>query len=167
MELVIRKMKKSDILAIDQGFIRQEWEARTEILENYLREQEKGKRQVLVAELDNQVAGYLTIVPKSKQGPFKDLYPEIVDFNVFERFQRRSIGQKLIKRAAYEVSFSTDILTIGVGLHSGYGAAQRLYIKNGYVPDGSGIWYENRQLKRGEHCLNNDDLVLYFSKKLV
>ncbi len=167
MELVIRKMEKEDVLAIDEEFANQNWEKRTDILTNYFLEQKKGKRQVLVAEINSQVAGYLTIVPKAIHGPFKDLLPEIVDFNVFERFQRMSIGQKLIKRAAYEVSFSTDILTIGVGLHPGYGAAQRLYIKNGYVPDGSGIWYNNRQLKRGESCLNNDDLVLYFSKKLV
>ena len=29
-----------------------------------------------------------------------------------------------------------DIVYLGVGLHSGYGSAQRMYVKRGYVPDG-------------------------------
>lgn len=32
-----------------------------------------------------------------------------------------------------------DIVYLGVGLHSGYGNAQRMYGKRGYVPDGSGV----------------------------
>jgi len=55
---------------------------------------------------------------------------------------------------------------LGVGLHPGYGAAQRLYIKQGYVPDGSGVWFQNKQLKPNERCVNDDELVLYLSKKL-
>ena len=52
-----------------------------------------------------------------------------------------------------------------VGLHSGYGAAQRLYIKRGYIPDGSGVWYRNQPLEMNATIQNNDDLVLYLSKK--
>ena len=42
---------------------------------------------------------------------------------------------------------------LGVGLHPGYGAAQRLYIKQGYVPDGSGVWFQNKQLKPNDRVL--------------
>ena len=37
-----------------------------------------------------------------------------------------------------------DIVYLGVGLHSGYGSAQRMYVKRGYVPDGSGVWYQDK-----------------------
>ena len=59
-----------------------------------------------------------------------------------------------------------DTVSLGVGLHHGYGSAQRLYIKRGYIPDGSGVWYKNKQLEQYTACCNDDDLVLYLSKKL-
>ena len=47
---------------------------------------------------------------------------------------------------------TSDTVCLGVGLHSGYGAAQRMYVLRGYVPDGSGV--------------NDDELNLFLSKKL-
>ena len=58
------------------------------------------------------------------------------------------------------------VVYLGVGLHSGYGSAQRMYVKRGYIPDGSGLWYRDRQCQPHAPCRNDDDLVLYFSKKL-
>ena len=57
------------------------------------------------------------------------------------------------------------MVTLGVGLHKGYGPAQRLYVKRGYIPDGSGLWFNNEPLAPYAPCENSDDLVLYFSKK--
>ena len=57
-------------------------------------------------------------------------------------------------------------MTLVVGLHHGYGAAQRLYIKSGFIPDGSGVWYNNQLLAAYAPCENNDGLVLYLSKKV-
>lgn len=54
----------------------------------------------------------------------------------------------------------------GVGLHSGYGAAQRMYVLRGYVPDGSGVWYEGRVWDQYAPCVNDDELNLFLSKKL-
>lgn len=59
-----------------------------------------------------------------------------------------------------------DTVCLGVGLHSGYGAAQRMYVKRGYIPDGTGVWYGGRVCPQYEDCCNDDDLVLYFSKIL-
>lgn len=55
---------------------------------------------------------------------------------------------------------------LGVGLHSGYGSAQRMYVKRGYIPNGSGVWYQDKICTPYEVCINDDDLVLYLSKKL-
>ena len=61
---------------------------------------------------------------------------------------------------------ASDTVCLGVGLHSGYGAAQRMYVLRGYVPDGSGVWYEGHVLEQYVPCVNDDELVLYLSKKL-
>lgn len=60
----------------------------------------------------------------------------------------------------------SDTVYLSVGLHSGYGSAQRMYVKHGYIPDGSGAWYRDKVLPQYADCCNDDDLVLYLSKKL-
>ena len=162
---IIRKMIESDIQHLSQGFINQGWPGREEILARYFLEQECGEREVLVAEIDGVVAGYITILPSAKQGPLAEIHPELSDFNVFEPFQNQGIGNLLMEEAENQVKLISDKVTLGVGLHSGYGPAQRLYIKRGYIPDGSGVWYRNQPLEMNDTIQNNDDLVLYLSKK--
>ena len=161
----IRKMQESDIKDLSRGFISQGWPGREEILARYFLEQESGEREVLVAEIDGAVAGYVTILPSAKHGPFAEVYPELSDFNVFEPFQNQGIGNLLLEEAEKRVKLISDKVTLGVGLHSGYGPAQRLYMKRGYIPDGTGVWYQNQPLEMNATIQNNDDLVLYLSKK--
>ena len=163
---IIRKMIESDIQHLSQGFINQGWPGREEILARYFLEQKSKEREVLVAEIDGAVAGYITILPDAKQGPFAGMAPELSDFNVFEPFQNQGIGNLLIEEAEKRVKLIFDKVTLGVGLHSGYGPAQRLYIKRGYIPDGTGVWYRNQPLEMNATIQNNDDLVLYLSKEL-
>ena len=162
----IRKMQESDIKELSRGFISQGWPSREEILTRYFKEQESGEREVLVAKVEGAVAGYITILPCAKQGPFAEIYPELSDFNVFEPFQNQGIGNLLMEEAEKRVKLVSDKVTLGVGLHSGYGPAQRLYIKRGYIPDGTGVWYRNKSLEMGASCQNDNDLVLYLSKDL-
>ena len=161
----IRKMQESDIKDLSRGFTSQGWPGREEILTRYFKEQESGEREVLIADLTSAVAGYITILPIAKQGPFAEIYPELSDFNVFEPFQNQGIGNLLLKEAENRVKLVSDKVTLGVGLHSGYGAAQRLYIKRGYIPDGTGVWYRNHPLEMNATSQNNDDLVLYLVKE--
>jgi len=60
-----------------------------------------------------------------------------------------------------------DTVYLGVGLHSGYGSAQRMYVKRGYIPDGSGVWYGDKICPPYAECKNDDELNLYLSKKLT
>ena len=161
----IRKMQESDIKNLSQGFISQGWPGREEILARYFLEQKSKEREVLVAEIDGVVAGYITILPIAKQGPFAGMAPELSDFNVFEPFQNQGIGNLLLEEAEKRVKLISDKVTLGVGLHSGYGPAQRLYMKRGYIPDGTGVWYRNQPLEMNATIQNNDDLVLYLSKE--
>lgn len=162
----IRKMQESDIKDLSRGFISQGWPGREEILARYFLEQECGEREVLVAEVEGALAGYITILPCAKQGPFAGMAPELSDFNVFEPFQNQGIGNLLLEEAEKQVRLISDKVTLGVGLHSGYGPAQRLYIKRGYIPDGTGVWYQNHQPAMNAVCEDIGDLVLYLSKNL-
>ena len=164
---LIRKMQTSDVKELSQGFINQGWPSREEILARYFLEQECREREVLVAEVGGALAGYITILPCAKQGPFAEIYPELSDFNVFEPFQNQGIGNLLMEEAEKRVKLISDKVTLGVGLHSGYGPAQRLYIKRGYIPDGTGIWYQNHQPAMNAVCEDIGDLVLYLSKDLI
>ena len=148
----IRKMQESDIKELSRGFISQGWPSREEILTRYFKEQESGEREVLVAEVEGALAGYISILPCAKQGPFAEIYPELSDFNVFEPFQNQGIGNLLLEEAEKRVRLISDKVTLGVGLHSGYGPAQRLYIKRGYIPDGTGVWYQNHQPAMNAVC---------------
>ena len=162
----IRKMQESDIKELSRGFISQGWPSREEILTRYFKEQESGEREVLVAEVEGALAGYISILPCAKQGPFAEIYPELSDFNVFEPFQNQGIGNFLMEEAENRVRLFSDKVTLGVGLHSGYGPAQRLYIKRGYIPDGTGVWYQNHQPAMNAVCEDIGELVLYLSKNL-
>ena len=163
----IRKMQESDIKDLSRGFTSQGWPSREEILTRYFKEQESGEREVLIADLTSAVAGYITILPDAKQGPFTGIAPELSDFNVFEPFRNQGIGNLLMEEAEKRVRLISDKVTLGVGLHSGYGPAQRLYIKRGYIPDGTGVWYQNHPVAMKATCEDIGDLVLYLSKDLI
>ena len=139
MNCTIRNMIKSDIESLSHGFMNQGWPGREEILARYFLEQESGEREV---------------------------YPELSDFNVFDPFRNQGIGNQLLEEAEKRVKFVSSKVTLGVGLHLGYGPAQRLYIRRGYIPDGTGVWYRNKPLEMGASCQNDNDLVLYLSKDL-
>ncbi|MDW8596317.1 GNAT family N-acetyltransferase [Streptococcus suis] len=84
------------ILQLDEAFQKQGWPSRKEILTNYLREQEKGERIVLVAEETGVCKGYITLIKQVKERQFyQSGIPEIADFNVFEDFQNQGIGWQL------------------------------------------------------------------------
>ena len=63
MNCTIRNMIKSDIESLSNGFMNQGWPGREEILARYFLEQKSGEREVLVAEIDGAVAGYVIFCP--------------------------------------------------------------------------------------------------------
>ena len=106
----------------------------------YLEYQKNSQRDILVAELNNEFVGYLTINWKSDYFPFQQMgIPEIVDFNVLIKYQRLGIGTLIMNEAESRISKVSKIAGIGVGLMKDYGAAQILYIKRSYIPAGNGI----------------------------
>ena len=167
-EIVIRNMQQNDAKIITDEEILQGWHANIEKYEMRLRHQSEGKAVALVAEYKGNVAGYINIYPNATEGAFANQgCAEIVDFSVLEKYRRHGIGSKLMDTGEQIAKEYSDIVCLGVGLHSGYGSAQRMYVKRGYIPDGSGVWYQDKVCEQYADCNNDDDLVLYLSKRVV
>lgn len=164
-DLLIRSMKQADVEALFAAFSQQGWDKPIEILRNYYIQQENGERKVVVAEVNGHVAGYVTLLPEAKAGPFafKNV-PEIVDFNVFIEYRKRGIGNKILDITEQLARESCCSVCLAVGLYSDYGNAQRIYVKRGYIPDGTGVWYNDKQLEPYAPCRNDDSLLLYMKK---
>ncbi|MBQ9121975.1 MAG: GNAT family N-acetyltransferase [Lachnospiraceae bacterium] len=166
-EIVIRDLQPGDVQVITDEEIAQGWQQTTEKYEMRLKDQADGVATALVAEFRGNVAGYINVYPNAKWGPFGNQgYPEIVDFGVLEKFRRNGIGSRLMDVAEQVAGTYADMVYLGVGIHSGYGSAQRMYVKRGYIPDGSGVWYGDKVCPQYAPCSNDDDMVLYLSKQL-
>lgn len=165
--ILIRNMAESDVRTLADGEIAQGWGDTAEKHRMRLRDQEAGRCIPLVAEYRGQAAGYISVYRQAAHGPFAGKgWPELVDFGVLEKFRRNGIGGKLMDAAEKLAGEESSVVGIGVGLHSGYGSAQRMYVRRGYLPDGSGVWYRNEVCRPYGACCNDDDLVLYLSKQL-
>lgn len=166
-DLLIRDLETEDAEVITREEIAQGWHQTIDKYLTRLEHQKRGLCISLVAEYRGNVAGYINVYPRSVEGPFgnKDL-PKIVDFGVLEKYRRKGIGTALMDQAERIAGQYADIVYLGVGLHSGYGSAQRMYVKRGYIPDGSGVWYGSSACIPYERYTNDDSLMLYLSKKL-
>jgi hypothetical protein len=123
---------------------------------------------VLVASLQSVFAGYLTICWQSHYLPFQEAdIPEIVDFNVLPYFRRIGIGSRLMDAAEAGIALVSPLAGIGVGMTADYGAAQRMYALRGYLPDARGLMHDHQPVTFGLDVRVDDDLCLYFTKKLA
>lgn len=166
-QIIIRNMEDGDAQIITDAEIEQGWDATVDKYQKRMEDQRLGKAVSLVAEYSGKPVGYVNVYPNKTGGPFEGKgYPEIVDFGVLEKYRNRGIGTVLMDIAEQVAAAYADTVYLGVGLHSGYGSAQRMYVKRGYIPDGSGVWYQDKVCTPYDGCKNDDDLVLYLSKRL-
>jgi GNAT superfamily N-acetyltransferase len=154
MEFTIRQMSPDDVNAITSTFA--PWNKRREQYVRYFEEQQAGARVTLVAVTDGRVIGYANVLWRSGYARFSESgIPEINDLNVTEGAQNRGVGRALIREAErVAAGRGHRVVGIGVGLRPDYAAAQHLYPKLGYVPDGY-----------GPHHTQYGD-VSYFTKRL-
>ena len=166
--VVCRAMIHKDIVPILDQFEEQEGIRPQRRFELYYNEQQEGQRYVIVAEYQGEIVGYVTLYPDCKDSvPFRGKgIPEIKDFHVFTKHQRRGFGTKLMDAVEAIAASIADTVCLGVGLHAGYGSAQRMYVKRGYIPDGTGVWDGLHPAQPYSMVENGDDLVLLMSKKL-
>lgn len=166
-DILIRTIEETDAKIITEEERAQGWNQTEDKYWMRIRDYADGKAIALVAEYQGHVAGYINVYPNCDAGPFGGIgYCEIVDFGVLEKFRCRGIGTKFMDVAENIAGEYADTVYLGVGLYDSYGAAQRMYVKRGYIPDGSGVWYGDKPAVPYELYRNDDDLNLYFSKKL-
>jgi GNAT superfamily N-acetyltransferase len=163
----IRLLEESDPPSIAAAFRNMGWNKPETQYRCYLREQVAGSRTCFVAYSDLQFAGYVTVNWRPTYDGFADLnMPEIQDLNVLATYRRKRIASRLLDRAEKEAASGSSAVGIAVGLHPGYNAAQRLYAKRGYIPDGRGITYRNCFVQEGASVVLDDDLVMHLTKQL-
>lgn len=163
----IRSMIPEDAKVLYDTYLSYGWHPSLETYEGYYKEQESGERIVFIAEYEGRVSGQCTLVLHPSEGPLADQgYPEIVDLTVFFDVHKKGIGNRLLDVAENEASKISGKVFLAVGVHSGYGPAQRIYVKRGYNFDGSGVWYRGKQLEQYAPCVNDDDLLLFMVKDL-
>ena len=133
-----------------------------------LEQQEVGRRAVFIAEYEGRMCGYCMLAWEPKYAFFRKLgIPEIQDLNVLPEFRRQGIGGCMIdhcENLAREKG--CEYIGIGVGMDASYGAAQRLYVVRGYVPDGNGLTYDRKAIPKGEFRPIDDDISLMMIKDL-
>ena len=167
-KLIIRNMESADAQIFTDEFTAQGWHPDIAGYISRLKDYSEGRCIALTAVYEKCPAGYVYVYLNAHDGPFKDKgWPIIVDFNVVKKYQRMGIGNTLMDAAEQIASRYSDTVCLGVGLCDSYCTAQRMYVKRGYIPDGSGIWYQGKQCVQYETvCTVDDDLILFLSKEL-
>jgi GNAT superfamily N-acetyltransferase len=163
----IRQLHVDDPAMIAAAFQRMGWNKTEDQYRRYLEEQASGRRVCRVAFVEGRFAGYVTLKWESTYPPFAEAgIPEIQDLNVVREYQRQGIASRLLDEVEALAGERNSIVGIGVGLHHGYNAAQRLYGKRGYIADGRGITYCDRFVTEGAQVVLDDDLVLHLTRQL-
>ena len=167
-KLVIRTMEEADGPVFVKEYTAQGWHPDIAGYQMRMKDQAEGKCIALTAVYQGCPAGYVYLYLTVREGPFRGKgWPIIVDFSVLQKYQRKGIGSKLMDTAEQIAADYADTVCLGVGVCKEYGTAQRMYVRRGYIPDGSGVWYQDKQCVQYETvCTVDDDLILYFSKTL-
>ena len=169
--LVITDLSATDVDELAAAFA--DWPKPRSTFEGYASEAAERRRAVLIARLDGALAGFVTVNWNSAYSAFAAAgIPEIQDLNVLTDFQRRGIGTSLMNAAELCIARAGHrTVGIGVGLYAGdgygYGSAQRMYVKRGYIPDGAGVMVDGVAPTPGTSIVLDESPVLMFTKSLA
>ncbi len=157
----LRPVQPHDALTLEAAFEAVGWSKPASLFERYLREAAAGERWTRVAVVDGEVAGYVTVVWESRDpGLAQRGIPEVMDLNVLPSHRRQGVGSALMDAAEGEVTRRGTAVGLRVGLHSGYGPAQRLYVGRGYRPDGLGARRRGEIVEEGATVPLDDETTI-------
>lgn len=138
-----------------------------EYLRKCIIENQEKKRVTFAAFVNDDFAGFVNVIFESLYPYFKaNNIPEINDLLVVPKYRNQGVAKRLIDESEGFAAKSYSKIGLGVGLYKDYGAAQRLYFRNGYIPDGNGLMYNNQEVKPGSQVRVDDDLLIYLYKQL-
>lgn len=137
-------------------------------LKNQLDNQNKQECSALLALYNGEIAGYVFLYYKCRWGGLANCnLPCIIDLIVFEKYRNNGIATALMDMAERIAKKHNNRIYLDVCLNSEYGPAQRLYAKRGYVPDGKGVYYQEKVCETNAVCKNDDELTLCLVKELL
>lgn len=123
---------------------------------------------ILIVGKGGQEIGFGVLNFEPKYSVYKKLnIPEIQDMNVVPEARQQGAANALL--TAFEDiagDRGADQVAISVGLSKDYGPAQRIYVKNGYIPDGYGVTYDREFVEKGRSYPVDDDLCLMMIKDI-
>lgn len=127
----------------------------------------KRQCEIFIIQKGTIKAGYAVLNWEPKYALYKRLeYPEIQDLNILPKFQQQGLATKLIQYLENQVVQTGKAgIGISVGLNKDFGAAQRLYAKLGYIPDGMGATYDRVYVEMDQRYFIDDDLCLMLVKE--
>jgi len=166
--LVIRQAVVDDIQKLRDMAVTMKAVKDADYFDLAMEHQGAGHRLVFIAEHEGQAVGYCMLSWVPKYAFFKTLgFPEIQDLNVLPDFRKRGIASAMIAHCeGLAQKKGLEHMGIGVGLDASFGAAQRLYVKLGYVPDGNGVTHDRKQVAAGEFRPVDDNFCLMMVKEL-
>ena len=167
-KLIIHKADRGDINRLDQFVMEMGLDKEVGYFARQFDYQESGSRAVFIAVLEGQDVGFCILNWTPKYGLFKKLdVPEVQDLNVLYSQRRQGFATQMIYYCeGLARERGKEYMGIGVSVSSGFGPAQRLYTKLGYVPDGNGVSYDRKLTTPGEFRPLDDQLCLMMLKEL-
>jgi GNAT superfamily N-acetyltransferase len=167
MGIVVHTLERDEIGLLAAGFSVYDKNKSVQLFERYFEEEQEGHLICLVANVDGNDVGYLTIWWDSPYVSFsKRSIPEIRDLNVLPHYRGKGYAARLMAHAEEMISERSDFAGIGVGLSSDCGTAQRMYVRRGYVPDGLGLMCKYQKVDPGSKVKVDDDLTIMLTKRL-
>jgi GNAT superfamily N-acetyltransferase len=128
------------------------------------------KRQIFIIQSQTgHSAGYVQLNWTPSYARFRRFgIPETQDLNILPQFRCQGLGAYLVAHCeALARLKGHQEIGISVGLYGNYGAAQRLYMKRGYIPDGAGIAYDDIPVRAFDLRPVDDLLTLKMIKPLT
>lgn len=166
-QMIIRQASHADADWMQESFSKIGWTKPDGYFADCCRLQGEGKLVLLVATIDGDYVGHCKVIWEPDYPFFKEKnIPETQDLNVLGEYRRQGIATGLMDESERLIGERSRVAGIGFGLYGDYGAAQRMYILRGYVPDGRGIVYNDVYVTPGESYRVDDDLVLGLVKQL-
>lgn len=165
MEISVHVLDEATLSELAGAYRGSVWSPDEAYFRGLLALQEKGARDVMVGWVGDEIAGHVTIKWQSDYPHFAQAgIPEINDLRVLERFRRQGVATRLVDEAERRIFRRAPAVGIGFGLYSDYGAAQKMYVRRGYIPDGHGLYCGTRPVLPGTDVRVDNDLVLYLVK---
>ncbi|WP_069997348.1 GNAT family N-acetyltransferase [Cellulosilyticum sp. I15G10I2] len=160
-DIILKDMENQDCELIAEVFSQEGYSKPISLYQSYFKQQELGLRDIIIAYYQNQIVGYITIIWESHYEDFKERgIPEIKDIRVLSGFRKRGIATQLINEAEKRAARVASYCAAGVGLAESYEAAQCLYAKRDYIPNGKGVFYMDQDIQNDQLEVDDNQALM-------